>query len=304
MKVLISGSSGLIGAALLDCLCRQGSQPVRLVRPSSRNVTPPHLAALQTVVWDPAAGRLAPEASGAEAVVHLAGASIAEARWTPSRKRLLEQSRIAATRALVDSLSRLPQPPRIFLAASAIGYYGSRGEETLTESSGPGNDFLARLCLAWEAESIRAAQFARVAVLRFGVILARHGGALPRMALPFRIGLGGRIGSGRQWMSWIALGDAVNAILFVLTNDALSGPINVVAPQPVQNAQFTSALARVLRRPAIVPVPAFALRLVLGELTDALLLCSQRVLPERLSQSGYTFESPSLEPALSRILGS
>jgi len=305
MKVLISGSTGLVGTALLDALRQQGHNLARLVRPSTRNrpagrATSP--VALN-LAWDPVAGTLDAAASGADAIVHLAGASIAGGRWTASRKRLLRDSRIAATRHLVDALAKLPQPPKVFVAASAVGFYGDRGDEELTESSAAGQDFLAQLCRDWEAESGRAAAFGgRVVLLRFGIILAKHGGALPQIALPFRLGVGGRIGSGRQWMSWLALADAVGIIGYALRTSALSGPVNAVAPQPSRNADFSAALGRVLHRPALFPTPSFVLRLALGEMADALLLSSQRVLPEKLQRLGYPFVHQALEPALQSVL--
>jgi uncharacterized protein len=306
MKVLVSGSTGLVGTALLRELRLQGHEAVRLVRPARHNGSrrPSNSPELASPVWDPAAGTLDASASGADAVVHLAGASIADGRWTTQRKRLLRDSRIAATRQLVDSLAQLPEPPKIFVAASAIGFYGDRGDEELAESSDGGHDFLADLCRDWEAESNRAASFrARVAILRFGIILAKEGGALPRMALPFRLGAGGPIGSGRQWMSWIVLEDVVRIIGYALTKDALRGPVNVVAPNPVRNTDFAAVLGRALHRPALLPTPGFVLRMALGEMAEALLLSSQRVMPARLQELGYPFAAQALEPALRSVLG-
>jgi hypothetical protein len=235
--------------------------------------------------------------------VHLAGASIAGGRWTAARKRLLRTSRIEATRQLVGSLGALARPPRIFLCASAVGYFGDRGDESLDERSAPGTDFLATLTQDWEREQAAAAGFgARVVSMRFGIVLAGRGGALPRMATPFKFGAGGRLGSGRQWMSWVALRDVVGIAKFALENDALAGPLDAVAPEPARNADFTRALAEVLHRPAIVPAPAFALRLALGEMADALLLSSQRVFPRRLHESGYAFEQTDLSAALREAL--
>lgn len=306
MRVLITGSTGLVGTALLDALQQQGHQAARLVRPGTRARPAGRESspATRDLAWDPVAGTLDPGADGAHAVVHLAGASIADGRWTASRKRVLRESRVAATHHLVGALAQLPQPPKVFIAASAIGFYGDRGDEELTESSAPGHDFLADLCLEWEAESGRAAEFgARVVLLRLGIILAQRGGALPRMALPFRLGAGGRIGSGQQWMSWVALEDAVGIMAYALKNDALTGPVNAVAPHPARNADFASTLGRVLHRPAIFPTPAFVLRLALGEMADALLLSSQRVLPEKLRCLAYPFAHQTLETALRSALG-
>lgn len=300
MRILISGSSGLVGSALAGKLRSESHTVCPLVRPDSA----PRATADAAARWDPVAGHFdSAAAEGADAVVHLAGASIASGRWNAARKRLLYTSRVDATRHLVAELSKLSLPPRVFLAASAIGYYGDRGEEELTEVSAPGNDFLAALARDWEAESARAAEFgARVALFRFGIILARDGGALPRMLLPFRLGVGGRLGAGRQWMSWIALADVVGALSFAIHNAGMSGVFNTVSPTPVRNTDFTRVLARVLRRPAILPVPAPALRLLLGELADALLLGSQRVVPQKLQAVGFPFCHEELAPALREIL--
>ncbi|MGB6429525.1 MAG: TIGR01777 family oxidoreductase [Candidatus Acidiferrales bacterium] len=303
MRILISGSSGLIGSAISVALTREGHTVGRLVRPTSSA----HSTSAQVgdVRWDPVAGAFdAAAAEGTDAVVHLAGASIAGGRWTAARKRLLRTSRIEATRHLVESLGALTRPPRIFLCASAIGYFGDRGDESLDEQSAPGTNFLAKLTQDWEREQAAAARFgARVVSMRFGIVLAGSGGALPRMAMPFKFGAGGRLGSGRQWMSWIALRDVVGIAKFALANAALAGPVDAVAPEPMRNADFTRALAEVLHRPAIFPAPAFALRLALGEMADALLLSSQRVFPRRLQESRYGFEQTDLRAALREALG-
>lgn len=305
MRVLLSGSTGLLGSALLDGLRRQEYHFARLVRPSTRNPTTGPAGAPESpvIAWDPLAGTLDEAAGGSDAVIHLAGAPIGDGRWTASRKQILRDSRVAATRHLVDSLARLAKPPQVFIAASAIGFYGDRGDEMLTETSAPGHDFLADLCRSWEAESARAASFgARVVILRFGIILAKQGGALPRMTLPFKLGAGGRLGSGRQWMSWVALEDAVGAVGHALANGSLSGAVNVVSPNPVRNVEFTAALGRVLHRPALFPAPGFALRLALGEMADGLLLSSQRVMPEKLRAISYPFAYQQLESALRSVL--
>ncbi len=300
MRVLVSGSHGLVGSALTRALGAQGHSVGRLVRAGliPQGGTP------GDVRWDPITGELdAAAAEGANAVVHLAGASIGEGRWTEARKKILRSSRVEATDRLVRTLSRLRQPPKVLVSASAIGYYGDRGDELLTETSAPGNDFLARLAQDWEAAALRAEQFgARVVILRFGVILSAQGGALPRMLAPFRMGVGGRLGSGKQWMSWLALDEAVGFIGYALENAELRGPVNAVAPNPVQNSEFTRVLARVLRHPAMFPAPQFALRAVLGEMADALLFSSQRVVPERLAKLGYSFRHSSLEEALRVVL--
>jgi uncharacterized protein (TIGR01777 family) len=306
MRVLVSGSTGLVGTALLDSLQQQRYELARLVRPSTRNraAARPRSRELLSLSWDPVSGHLDAQANGADAIVHLAGASIAGSRWTASRKRLLRESRVTATRQLVNALGEFARPPKVFLAASAIGFYGDRGEEELIESSASGQDFLADLCRDWEAEANRAAAFgARVVLLRFGIILARRGGALPQMALPFRLGVGGRLGSGRQWMSWVALEDVVGIIKYSLGDVRVAGPVNVVSPNPTRNSDFTVTLGRALHRPALFPAPRFALRLVLGEMADALLLSSQRVLPQTLQGLSYPFAHQQLEPTLRDIFG-
>jgi hypothetical protein len=304
MRILVSGSTGFLGTALVEALEGQGHPIARLVRPetsqkSAAGVRP------ESVSWDPVAGQFdAASAEGAEALIHLAGASIASGRWNASRKSLLRTSRIEATRHLIGALAKLQRPPRVIVAASAIGYYGNRGDETLTEASPPGNDFLAVACREWEAEAARGVEFgARVVNLRFGIILAAHGGALPRMAMPFKFGAGGRLGDGRQWMSWLTLKETVSIIQFALATSGLVGPVNTVAPNPVRNSEFTSVLAKTLHRPALFPAPAFALRLALGEMADALLLVSQKVVPSKLADSGYKFSQPNLASALAEVFG-
>jgi uncharacterized protein len=256
--------------------------------------------------WDPASGTVDLAAmEGADAVICLSGASVGEGRWTPERKKVLRSSRVDLTRVLVDSLGRLKQKPRVFIAASAIGYYGNRGEEILTESSTAGNNFIAQLARDWEAESMRAEGAGiRTVILRFAVILSAKGGALGRMILPFKLGAGGRLGSGKQWMSWVALEDVVEIVRAVIADERMRGPVNVAAPGPVQNAEFTRLLAKVLHRPAIFPAPAFALRIALGEMADGLLLSSQRVIPEKLRAAGYRFQFENIEGALRAVLGS
>ncbi len=302
MRILVSGSTGFLGSSLIDVLEREGHTILCLMRPDTRKGDA-NSARAQTVRWDPVRGEFdAVAAEGADALVHLAGASIADGRWNAARKILLRTSRIEATRHLIGALSKLQRPPRVIVASSAIGYYGNRGDETLTESSAPGGDFLSALCREWEVETARGTEFsARVVMLRFGVILAAHGGALPRMALPFKMGAGGRLGSGRQWMSWLTLPEAVGMMRFALSNSGLVGPANAVAPKPIQNADFTRILAKTLHRPALFPAPAFALRLALGEMADALLLVSQRVKPSKLEQAGYQFAQPELAAALTAI---
>jgi uncharacterized protein (TIGR01777 family) len=297
MKILISGASGLTGQALGRTLQAQGHSVARLVRPGGVSLA-------GDVRWDPLAATIELDAiEGTDAVVHLSGARINKGRWTAERKAVLRSSRIDTTRMLVDSLSSLRKKPRVFVSASAIGCYGDRGDEILTESSAIGTDFLSLLVRDWEAEASRAEQNGiRSVLLRFGVILSKDGGALPQMLLPFKFGLGGRLGTGKQWMSWIALDDAVGIICSAISNDNLSGPLNVVTPNPLTNADFTRIAAAVLDRPAIFAAPAFALRLALGEMAGALLLASQRVIPERLLAERYRFHFAEFESALRSII--
>src|ERR1700692_2052336 len=299
MRILISGSTGFLGTALIETLGRQGHSVVRLVRPGTAQISAGGSPA-QTVPWDPVAGQFdAAGAEGADALIHLAGASIAGGRWNASRKALLRTSRIDATRHLIGALGKLQRPPRVIVSASAVGYYGNRGDETLTEASTQGNDFLAGLCREWEAETAHGAEFgARVVNLRFGIILAAHGGALPRMAMPFKLGAGGRLGDGRQWMSWLTLQETMSIIQFAMANSGLTGPVNAVTPNPVRNSEFTGILANTLHRPGLFPAPAFALRLALGEMADSLLLISPRVIPSKLADLGYPFLEPNLASAL------
>lgn len=295
VKILVSGSSGLVGAALLRTLGADGLQLTRLVRETASG--PGQLA------WDPD-HPLAPEpVSGFDGVIHLAGESIAS-RWTQSKKKAIRDSRVLGTRNLAAALAHAASPPRVLISASAIGYYGDRGDEVLREDSPSGSSgFLPEVCREWEA----AAQPTEVAGirtvnLRTGIVLSAAGGALKKMLPPFRMGLGGNIGSGRQWMSWIDLCDMVDAIRHVLTNDSLRGPVNFVSPNPVTNAEFTRTLASALSRPAILPMPALAARLAFGQMGEELLLASQRVEPTKLSASGYVFQKPDLRKALEDIL--
>ena len=298
MKILISGASGLVGQALARKLQEDGHTIARLVRPGGGKSSP------GDIFWDPMAATVdAPAMEGFDAVIHLSGAGIAEARWNPERKAVLRSSRIDSTRVLVDTLSGLKQKPRIFLCASATGYYGNRGDELLTESSEGGTDFLALLARDWEAEARRAELAGiRTVRLRFGMILSAKGGALPRILTPFKYGIGGRLGSGNQWMSWIALEDVVEIVCSAIPNVEFSGPLNVVAPNPVRNSEFTRIVAAALHRPAIFSAPAFALRIALGQMADPLLLSSQRAIPERLTAIGYKFRFADLDAALRSVL--
>ena len=297
MKILISGASGFVGHALLRALRAEGHTVARMIRPGGE-VSP------GDVSWDPMSATSDVAAmEGADAVVNLSGASIAKGRWTQQRKATLRGSRIGCTRVLVDTLLRLQRKPRVFLSASATGYYGDCGGELLTEASPPGTDFLALLARDWEGEAVRAEYGGiRTVILRFGIILSAHGGALPKMLLPFKFGAGGRFGSGQQWMSWIGLEDSLGIIRAALTDERFSGPVNVVAPHPLQNIEFTRIVAAAVRRPAIFPAPAFALRLLLGEMAGPLLLASQRVLPQHLLSLGYSFRCEDFASTLRALL--
>jgi uncharacterized protein len=309
MKVLITGSSGLVGTALMSSLRRDGHDVVRLLRPGSKASA--ETLGTTSVEWNPARGAreerpfgdAQDKVEGADAVVNLSGASIAGGRWRAERKVLLRSSRVQTTQELVGALEKLRARPKILVSASAIGYYGDRGEEVLTEDSSGGEDFLASVSKEWEAEAVKAEALGmRVVRARFGIILAKHGGALPQMMRPFRFGAGGKIGSGQQWMSWVALEDVVGILRYALENAAVTGAVNVVAPQPVRNAEFTRELARAMHRPAVFPAPAFALRLALGEMAGALLLSSQRVSPHRVAQLGYRFLHGDLASGLATVL--
>ncbi|HEX4999898.1 MAG TPA: TIGR01777 family oxidoreductase [Terriglobia bacterium] len=287
MRVLITGDTGLIGSALTRRLEISGHTVEALPRPRG---------------WNPETGFIdTSRLEGQDAIVHLAGENIASGRWTAAKKDRILNSRVRGTRLLARSVARLKHPPRVFLSASAIGFYGDRGEEVLTEQSAAGVGFLPRVCEAWESEARAAsARDIRVAALRIGVVLSSHGGALARMLPPFRMGAGGRLGSGRQYMSWITLSDLCRAIEHVLGADTLSGPINAVSPRPVTNQEFTAALSAAVARPALLPLPRFAARLALGEMADALLLASTRVIPEKLLASGFRFEDSDIRLALAK----
>ncbi len=297
MKILLTGASGLIGSALAPELTAAGHEVIRLRRSSASRAEPGPF-------WDPVAGTVEAAALlGVEGIVHLAGASVAEGRWTAARKQTILDSREAGTRLIAESAAHLRPRPKVLVCASAIGFYGDRGEERLSEASPPGSGFLADVCRRWEAaaEPARAAGV-RVVHLRFGVVLSPAGGALRRMLTPFRMGLGGRLGSGRQFMSWITLEDAVGAIVHAIKSE-LEGPVNVVAPNPVRNAEFSRLLARALGRPAILPMPAPIVRLAFGEMGHELMLSSARVEPARLQAAGYAFRHPELEEAFRHLLG-
>jgi uncharacterized protein len=300
MRILVTGSSGLIGSALVSFLTGGGDRVIRLIRSQSQTPT-----SGESWGWDPERGTiLSAGREEPDAVVHLAGENIAGGRWTERRKVLIRDSRVKGTRVLCDLIARRSPPPKVLVSASAIGYYGDRGHEILKEESAPGSGFLPDVCREWESACQRAAdQGIRVVNLRIGVVLSPAGGALAKMLTPFKWGAGGVIGSGGQYMSWIALDDVVSAIRFTLTHDSLRGPVNCVAPNAVTNSDFTRTLGRVLSRPTLFPMPAFAARLALGEMADALLLASARGLPARLSESGFIFRFPDLDGALRHLLG-
>ena len=297
MKILISGASGLVGAAVAQSLTNDHHEIIRLVRRAPRS--------REEIEWNPDANKL--DASGLnhiEAVVHLAGESIASGRWNREKKARIRDSRVKGTRLLSETLANLSQPPRVLVSASAIGYYGDRGDEVLTEESAEGRGFLAEVCREWEAATGAAQERGvRVTMMRFGMILSERGGALTKMMPPFKMGVGGRIGSGQQFISSVALDDVVGAIIHAIGTESLTGAINMVAPNPVTNEEFTRVLGRVLSRPTIFPLPAFAARLAFGEMADELLLSSARVEPRRLLESGYRFRYADLESALRSMLG-
>ena len=294
MRIAISGATGLVGSELTKALKTAGSEVTRLVRKDP---------GATDILWDPSGTLFDAESLGeCQAVVHLAGENIATGRWTPDKKNRIRESRVHSTRLLAESLAKLKQKPPVFLCASAIGYYGDAEDALQTESSPAGDDFLAEVCAAWEAATAPARDAGiRVVNLRIGVVLSDQGGALAKMLTPFRLGLGGRVGSGKQYMSWIALPDLVGAIRHAIHNEAVSGPLNGVAPAPVTNSEFTRTLGKVLGRPTLFPMPAFMARLMFGEMAEAL-LSSTRVSAEKLEQSGYRFEFPDLEAALRGVI--
>ncbi len=296
-RILVSGASGPIGAALLPSLKASGAQITRLMRKNSA-----HFADEAAIAWDPVEPLGEDLVAGFDAVIHLAGESIV-GRWSAEKKRRIRESRVMGTRNLAEALAQAKAKPKVFICSSAVGYYGDRGDEVLTESSSAGTGFLADVCREWE-EATRAAAGAgiRTVQIRTGVVLSPKGGALGKMLTPFKMGLGGRIGDGRQWMSWIDVQDLVGAIHHILKNDRLKGPVNMVGPAPVTNADFTKTLASVLHRPAIFPMPGFAVKLAFGEMGETVLLGSQRVEPQQLSASGYAFRFRALRESLENVL--
>jgi uncharacterized protein len=302
MKIVIAGGRGLLGTALSAALTRDGHEVVILTRGSVEATA----AGVRHVRWTPEAapGSWYAEFTGAAAVVNLAGEPIGAGRWSASRKRRIMESRIAATRSLVDAIAASPSPPPVFLSGSAVGYYGPCQDEVVTEASPPGADFLARVCIGWEAEAERSANPAvRVVELRTGLVLARHGGALPRMLPPFWFGIGGPLGSGRQYWPWIHLDDWVNLVRWAMAASVLAGPLNIAAPHPVTNAEFARRLGHAMHRPSILPTPGFALRLLLGEMADGLLLSGQRAVPAKALAANFAFRYPRLEAALENLFG-
>ena len=295
--VLVTGASGLIGTPLVASLERSGHKVLRAVR---RDV----VDADKEIRWDPAQGEIDRDGlAGVDVVVHLAGANIAGRRWTSAYKQLLIDSRVRGTSLISKTIAQLDPKPKVLACASAIGFYGNRGDQVLDDSATSSDDFLAEVCQQWEGACGPAHDVGiRVANMRLGVVLSTEGGALAQMLTPFKLGAGGVLGSGEQYFSWISLPDAVRAIEHVLAGDQLSGPVNVVAPSPVTNREFTKTLGKVLARPTIMPMPAFAARLVFGEMADALLLASTRVIPTTLTKSGFQFQHPDLETALRHLL--
>jgi uncharacterized protein (TIGR01777 family) len=302
MRVIISGATGLIGKALTSALVARGDEVVSLVRPGGHSASGP------TVSWDPSersVNMAALDDLGAvDAIVHLAGAGIADKRWTPGRKAEIRRSRTDGTATLAGAAAEMTTKPSVFVCGSAIGWYGSRGDEVLDESSSAGEGFLAELCVEWE----QAAQPAvdadiRTAYARTGIVLAREGGALAKQLPLFRAGVGGRLGPGTQWTSWISIEDEIRGLLAIIDDEELAGPVDLTAPEPVRNAEFTKSLGRALHRPTLLPVPPFALKAALGaELVDEALLASQRVLPSALSARGFTFSHPTIDEAFDAIL--
>ena len=298
-RVVLSGASGMLGTAIATVLIKQRIGVLKLVRREA--------AGEQEVWWNPVEGggltdplRL----EGVAGAVHLSGANVTNRRWSDSYKREMRESRVSSTRIFSEALARLKTPPEVLIAASATGFYGNRGDEVLDEDSAPGEGFFPELCEEWEAAS-KAAEDAgiRVVHLRFGIVIGRDGGALGKMVPMFRLGLGGPLGNGRQWMSWISETDVVGAVLFALENRGLRGIVNAVAPKSITNAEFTRELGLAVHRPAVLPAPAFALRLVLGEMADEALLASTRVVPKRLLTAGFEFAYPSIAGALAKALG-
>ena len=301
MNIVIAGGSGFLGGALTRSLTDAGHDVTILSR---QRTTTPARPRTTFVPWNPngTVGAWADAINGAAAVVNLAGESIAAKRWSAEQKQRLRDSRLLATRSLTTAIRQAASPPAAFISGSAVGYYGDRGNETLTEHSAPGTDFLAGLARDWEAAALDAAQVSRVALVRTGIVLDRNGGALPKMLPPFRMFVGGPLGPGTQYMPWIHKDDWVRLVSWAITTDTARGPLNATSPSPVTNAAFSKALGRVLGRPSLLPAPAFALRIALGEMADALLLSGQRALPARTTELGFSFRYADIDEALANVL--
>lgn len=297
MKILVTGSSGLVGSELVSALKDRGHQIVRLVRSES-------LLSDDTLLWDPEHYELNLEDfEGFDIVINLAGENIASGRWTPSKKKKIRESRVLGTHMLSELLARLSVPPKLFINASAIGYYGNRDNELLVENSPSGEGFLAEVCKKWEEATEPASESGiRVVVLRIGVVLSAAGGVLGKVLLPFKLGLGGVIGTGEQYFSWIAIDDLIGIILHVISNESIEGPVNSVAPNPVTNREFTKTLGKILCRPTILPMPAYVAKIVMGEMAEETALSSALVVPKKLENSDYNFLYPDLESALKHVL--
>jgi uncharacterized protein (TIGR01777 family) len=298
MKILISGASGLVGTHLIPTLEAKGHEIFRLVRKTPKNAN--------EIQWNEKTGFSEieqPILENFDSVVHLAGDNVASENWSDEKKRRIRESRTTGTRVLVDALKKCANPPKVFVSASASGFYGDRKDEILTEESPKGEGFLPDVCDEWETEARHAEEFgARVVTPRIGVVLAKDGGALEKMLTPFKLGVGGVVGSGKQWMSWIALDDLIGIINFALENENLRGAVNTVAPNPATNEEFTKTFGKVLHRPTILPIPEFAIKLLYGEMGETLLLQGQRMIPKKLQDAGFEFQYPNLEDALKHVL--
>jgi uncharacterized protein len=302
MNIIIAGGSGFLGSALARALAADGHDVTILTRRGSAAAQPQSRTTFVSWTPDGTAGPWARTLDGAAAVINLAGESIAAKRWSAAQKQKLRDSRLMATRSLTAAIRQAARPPAAFISGSAVGYYGDRGDETLSEASPPGSDFLARLATEWEAAANDVTTLTRVALVRTGIVLDRNGGALPKMLPPFRMFVGGPLGSGTQYMPWIHKDDWVRMVSWIVSTDAARGAVNATSPSPVTNAEFSKALGRVLKRPSILPAPGFALRIALGEMADALLLSGQRALPVRATDLGFSFRYSNIDEALASVL--